>query len=61
MYVYVPLVLLVTSRWEPPCGSWELNPSILEEQWELLTTEPSLQRLVLFFQQAVHIRFHWLS
>lgn len=32
MYVYVLLVHLVTSHWEPPYGSWELNPSILEEQ-----------------------------
>ena len=28
---------------EPPCGCWELNSGSLEEQSELLTTEPSLQ------------------
>lgn len=27
---------------EPLCGCWELNPHLLEEQFVLLTTEPSL-------------------
>ena len=25
----------------PPCGFWELNPGLLQEQQVLLTTEPS--------------------
>jgi hypothetical protein len=33
----------VTDSCELPCGCWELNPSSLEEQPGLLTTEPSLQ------------------
>jgi hypothetical protein len=28
---------------EPPCGCWELNSGLLEEQSVLLTAEPSLQ------------------
>ena len=34
---------------EPPCGCWELNPGPLEEQPVLLTAEPSLQPLPLYF------------
>jgi hypothetical protein len=30
---------------EPPCGNWELNSGLLEEQSVLLTAEPSLQPL----------------
>ena len=39
----------VTDRCELPCGCWELNPGLLEEQSVLLTTEPPLQPLVFFF------------
>ena len=39
---------IVTDDCEPPRGCWELNPGSLEEQSELLTTEPSLQLLILF-------------
>ena len=34
---------------ELPCGCWELNPGSLEEQSVLLTAEPSLQPLYLYF------------
>jgi hypothetical protein len=27
-----------------PCGSWESNPSLLQEQQVLLTADPSLQQ-----------------
>jgi hypothetical protein len=30
---------------EPPCGCWELDSGLLEEQPELLTSEPSLQSM----------------
>jgi hypothetical protein len=33
---------------EPPCGCWEMNSGLLEEQPVLLTTEPSLQPDTLF-------------
>jgi hypothetical protein len=33
---------------EPPCGCWELNSGPLEEQWVLLTPEPSLQPIFPF-------------
>ena len=35
---------------EPPCGSWELKPDLLEEQPVLLTTEPSLQLHIFSFK-----------
>lgn len=31
--------------WATPCGCWELNPSPLEKQYVILTTEPSPQPL----------------
>ncbi|CAO2624034.1 hypothetical protein LEMLEM_LOCUS18165, partial [Lemmus lemmus] len=34
---------LITDGCELPCGFWELNSGLLEEQAMLLTTEPSLQ------------------
>ena len=34
---------------EPPCGWWELNLGPLQEQKELLTTNPPLQFLNLNF------------
>jgi hypothetical protein len=34
---------LITDGCEPPCGCWELNSGLLEEQSVLLTAEPSLQ------------------
>jgi hypothetical protein len=40
---------LITDGCEPPCGCWELNSGSLEEQAMLLTAEPSLQLLILFF------------
>jgi hypothetical protein len=33
----------ITDGCEPPCGCWDLNSGPLEEQWVLLTAEPSLQ------------------
>jgi hypothetical protein len=39
---------LITDGCEPPCGCWKLNSGPLEEQSVLLTTEPSLQPLLLF-------------
>ena len=32
-----------TDNCEPPCGGWELNLGLLQEQQVLLTTEPSLR------------------
>ncbi len=37
----------ITDGCEPPCGCWELNSGPLEEQSVLLTSEPSLQLLLL--------------
>ena len=31
---------------ELPCGCWDLNPGLLEEQPVLLTSEPTLQPLL---------------
>jgi hypothetical protein len=39
----------ITDGCEPPCGCRESNSGPLEEQLVLLTTGPSLQLLVLFF------------
>jgi hypothetical protein len=39
----------ITDGCEPPCACWELNSGPLEEQSELLTTEPSLQHLCFLF------------
>ena len=39
----------VTDGWEPPCGCRELNSGPLEEQAMLLTSEPSLQPLLIVF------------
>jgi hypothetical protein len=39
----------ITDGCEPPCGCWGLNSGPLEEQLELLTTEPSLQPFLLNF------------
>ena len=36
---------LITDGCEPPCGCWELNSRLLEEQPVLLTTEPCLQSI----------------
>ena len=33
----------ITDGCEPPCGCWELNAGLLEEQPVLLSAEPSLQ------------------
>lgn len=38
----------ITYSCEPLCGSWELNPSSLQEQM-FLTAEPSHQSLELIF------------
>ena len=32
-----------TDGYEPPCGCWELNSGLLQEQLVLLTAEPSPQ------------------
>ena len=39
----------VTDDGEPPCGCWMPNLGPLEEQPVLLTSEPSLQALNVFF------------
>jgi hypothetical protein len=39
----------ITDGCEPPCGCWELNSELREEQSVLLTTEPSLQPQYLIF------------
>ena len=41
---------LISDDCEPPCGCWELNSGPLEEQAMLLSTEPSLQPLIVFFK-----------
>jgi hypothetical protein len=33
----------ITDGYEPPCGCWELNSGLLQEQLVLLTAEPSPQ------------------
>ena len=38
----------ITDGCEPPCGCWELNSGLLEEQSVLLTAEPSLQTQSFF-------------
>jgi hypothetical protein len=38
-----------------PCGCWDLNLCLLKEQPALLTTEPSLQPLVLNPSKAVFL------
>ena len=42
-YMYICVQVVDPGVTELPCGSWELNPSPLQEQSVLLTTEPSLQ------------------
>ena len=42
---------LITDGCEPPCGCWELNSGPLEEQAMILTSEPSLQPLYIYFSQ----------
>lgn len=42
----------VTDTSEPSCGCWILNPGPLEEQPVLLSTEPSLQALILSYTMA---------
>jgi hypothetical protein len=42
----------ITDGCEPPCGCWELNSGLLEEQSVLLTAEPSLQSLNLMFKDG---------
>ena len=42
--------------YEPPCGCWEQNPGVLQEQ-VLLITEPPLQALVLGFLSAFNSRW----
>jgi hypothetical protein len=44
----------ITDGCEPPCGCWELNSGLLEEQSVLLTTEPSLQPKSCF--QTAHLK-----
>ena len=39
----------ITDGCEPACGCWELNLGPLEEQLVLLTTDSSLQRVILFY------------
>jgi hypothetical protein len=41
----IRFVTRVTNGCELPCGCWELNPGLQEEEPVLLTTEPSLQAL----------------
>lgn len=41
---------LITYGCEPPCGCWDLNSGLLEEQSVLLTTEPSLQPVSKIFK-----------
>ena len=59
---------LITNGCGLPCGCWELNSGPLEEQAELLTTEPSLQPpIFLIFCLFVETEFlcslscPWLS
>jgi hypothetical protein len=42
----------ITDGCEPPCGCWELNPEPLEEQSVFLTSEPSLQPIILILIEA---------
>lgn len=38
---------------ELPCGCWRLSSASLEEQWVLLTTEPSIQLQSCFLMEEV--------
>jgi hypothetical protein len=44
---------LITDGCEPPCGCWDLNLGLSEEQSVLLTTEPSLQPPEYFFKTLI--------
>jgi hypothetical protein len=51
----------------PPCGCWELNSGLLEEQPVLLITEPSLQPAVfgafgleMLYWKSKHIFFGYM-
>ena len=43
----------VTDGFEPPHGYWESNLGPLEEQPVLLSTEPSLQPLAIYFGEEL--------
>ena len=45
---------------EPPCSFWELNSGPLEEQPTVLTTEPSLQPMILYFKIIYYLVNHRL-
>ena len=48
----------VTDSCEMPCGCWELNLSLLEEQPMLLIAEPFLQPLIEgYFNQQIWYMF----
>jgi hypothetical protein len=50
----------ITDGCESPCGFWELNSGLLEEQSVLLTAEPSLQSSFLFsINHFIHLHFKW--
>jgi hypothetical protein len=49
---------------ESPCGCWELNSGLLEEQSVLLTTEPSLQPEAGLLDEKFYAKSHlygWAS
>jgi hypothetical protein len=50
-----------SDSYELPWECWELNSRPMEEQWVLLTTEPTLQhRLLLFFINTLVVEW-WIS
>jgi hypothetical protein len=40
----------ITDGCDPPCGCWELNSGCLKEKLMLLSTKPSLQRIISFLK-----------
>ena len=44
---------LITDGCEPPCGCWELNSGLLEEQSVLFTAEPSPAATSVGFQSQM--------
>jgi hypothetical protein len=52
---------LITDGCESPCGYWELNSGLSEEQSVLLISEPSLQPQKLFLKTARNKYFFYIT
>jgi hypothetical protein len=47
-------VPIVSDGCELPCGCWDLNPDLLEEQPMFFTTEHLLRPFLFFFETGLH-------